>query len=132
MSAGDVVDHIIKRNSIQTTNATPATLVSVAVPLGTEGIVAIRAHAIGVKTDATKALDVELFGIGTINGGSFGLTIGGELGNLDFGTSAFGAQLSVVSANTIGILVTGAGSTTVRWAGRIEVEITEQTLSGGG
>lgn len=131
-AAGDSIDHIVKRGSIQTTDATPSTVVSVTVPVAAEGIVLIRAHVLGVKTDATKAWDEELIGFGTINGGSFGLTDQLDLGNIDLGTSTYSAQLSVVSANVVGILVTGAASNTVRWSGRIEVELTEETMSGGG
>ena len=131
MADGDQVDHIAKRGTVQTTDVTLTPLVTISIPVGTEGIVAIHGWAEGVKTDAAKSYRLNVVGIGTINGGSFALTEQADFGEVVGGGATYGVSLSE-NGDDIRLAVAGANSETVRWQGRLEVEITEQAMSGGG
>jgi hypothetical protein len=132
MADGDMIDQIVRRGTVQTTDGTDTVLLSIPIPVGAEGVVAIRAWAHGTRINtSSQAFIEELLALGYVDGGNFSFANFVSLGSVDVSTSGYATQMDQ-SGNNLRLLVTGAASNTVRWHGRVNIEITAQALSLGG
>lgn len=110
-----------------TTNNTPATLASITLPTGTEGVFVGRARVLGVRYDTGGSkLAQSLVVAGTINGGALAVVSAVE-GSLDDGA---GYTIAIdVSGADVRIRVTGVTAHSVRWIGELELYPREQAIT---
>ncbi len=128
MADGSHADHLVKRDSVRTTDATETTLISYTPPNKT-GHAFVRAIVGAMKDDdGGKSFVRMILGTAHISSGSADLKAYENMPDADFNTSGFSAKLDS-SAGAIRLRVTGTASTSVRWHGRLEVDFTEEAFT---
>lgn len=132
MADGDLIDHIIARDTVETTDANATTLVSIDLAdySADNYMFYLRGWCQGyrVDTDSTDGYVGEqwAYGKNDADESSFVINHYGDVvsGGLDPEATAYTMGLSI-SGTSVQLQVAGQSSQTVRWQGRLTIELTE-------
>jgi hypothetical protein len=133
MASGDLLYHIKKRGTGTTTDDTTMSLITLAIPTGTEGVVHAEARVWGIRYTGSNAHWHRIMQSGgEIDGAALDMTSEESttvVSTHDPGTVGYGASIDDDGAGNLRVRVAGETSHDVRWFGEVDVWVVEQTLS---